>query len=89
MIHYRKRIQTQEKKNKRKKAIQKTFKINGKLDNETRKDITSQTEMLPLKPYILVLADVFEYFVRIGVTIFGMNPLFNVSSPGYKWQCRL
>ena len=31
----------------------------------------------------------FEKFIKVSVNEFGINPLYCVSLPGYKWQCGL
>ena len=36
---------------------------------------------------VILLADVFEKFIKIFVEDFGVNPLYCVSLPGYTWQC--
>ena len=42
-----------------------------------------------LKSDVLLLACVFEKFIRVSVNEFGINPLYCVSLPGYTWQCGL
>ena len=42
-----------------------------------------------LESDVLLLACVFEKFIRVSVNEFGINPLYCVSSPGYTWQCGL
>ena len=42
-----------------------------------------------LKSDVLLLACVFEKFVKVLVNEFGINPLCCVSLPGYTWQCGL
>ena len=42
-----------------------------------------------LKSDILLLACVFEKFIKVSVNEFGINPLSCVSLPGYTWQCGL
>ena len=42
-----------------------------------------------LKSDVLLLACVFEKFVKVSVNEFRINPLFCVSLPGYTWQCGL
>ena len=37
----------------------------------------------------MLLACVFETFIKVSVNEFGINPLFCLSLPGYTWQCRL
>ena len=40
-----------------------------------------------LKSDVLLLACVFEKFIKVSVTEYGINPLYCVSLPGYTWQC--
>ena len=42
-----------------------------------------------LKGDVLLLACVFEKFIKVSVNEFGINPLHCVSLPGYTWQCGL
>ena len=42
---------------------------------------------LYLKSDVILLADVFEKFIKISVEEYGINPLYCVSLPGYTWQC--
>ena len=42
-----------------------------------------------LKSDVLLLACVFEKFIKVSVNEFGINPLYCVSLPGYTWQCGL
>ena len=42
-----------------------------------------------LKSDVLLLACVFEIFIKVSVNEFGINPLYCVSLPGYTWQCGL
>ena len=42
-----------------------------------------------LKSDVLLLACVFEKFIKVSVTEFDINPLYCVSLPGYTWQCGL
>ena len=44
---------------------------------------------LYLKSDIILLADVFEKFIKISIEEYGINPLYCVSLPGYTWQCGL
>ena len=44
---------------------------------------------LYLKSDILLLACVFEKFIKISVNQYDINPLYFVSLPGYTWQCGL
>ena len=40
-----------------------------------------------MKSDVILLADVFEKFIKISVEEYGINPLYCVSLPGYTWQC--
>ena len=42
-----------------------------------------------LKKDVILLACVFENFIKISVIEYGINPLYCVSLPGYTWQCGL
>ena len=42
-----------------------------------------------LKSDVLLLACVFEKFIKVSVNEFDINPLYFVSLPGYTWQCSL
>ena len=42
-----------------------------------------------LKSDILLLACVFEKFIKVSFNEFGINPLYCVSLPGYTWECGL
>ena len=42
---------------------------------------------LYLKSDVILLADVFEKFIKISVEEYGIDPLYCVSLPGYTWQC--
>ena len=44
---------------------------------------------LYLKSDVLLLACVFEKFIKVSINEFGINPLYCVSLPGYTWQCGL
>ena len=44
---------------------------------------------LYLKSDVILLADVFEKFIKISFEEYGINPLYCVSLPGYTWQCGL
>ena len=40
-----------------------------------------------MKSDVILLADVFEKFIKISVEEYGINPLYCMSLPGYTWQC--
>ena len=42
-----------------------------------------------LKSDLLLLACVFEKFIKVSVNEYGINTLYSVSLPGYAWQCGL
>ena len=42
-----------------------------------------------LKSDVLLLACIFEKFIKVSVNEFGINPLYCVSLPGYTWECGL
>ena len=42
-----------------------------------------------LKSDVLLLACVFEKFIKVSVNEFGNDPLYCVGLPGYAWQCGL
>ena len=62
--------------------IKRTKETNEIINN---KDGEELTEMF-LKSDVLVLACVFEKFIKVTVTEFGINPLYRVSLPGYTWE---
>ena len=45
--------------------------------------------MLYLKMEVLQLADVFENFVEKFTLMYGINPLYSYSAPGYTWKAGL
>ena len=61
------------------------------MDNIKRFNIKNGEEItqLYLKSDVLLLACVFEKFIKKSVNEFGNNPLYCVSLPGYTWQCGL
>ena len=42
-----------------------------------------------MKTDVILLAKIFENFIKVSVKKFGINPLYSVSLPGYTWQCGL
>ena len=44
---------------------------------------------LCLKSDVILLADVFEKFVKVSTKEYGNNPLYFISLPGYTYQCAL
>ena len=65
------------------KEIDRTREIIKKFNIKNGKELTE----LYLKSDVILLADVFEKFIKISVEEFGINPLYCVSLPGYTWQC--
>ncbi len=65
--------------------IERTMNIINKFKIESGKDLTK----LYLKTDVLLLADVFENFIKISMNEFKINPLYCVSLPGYTWHCGL
>ena len=59
--------------------------IIGKSNSKNGEELTQ----LYLKSDVLLLACVFEKFIKVSVNEFGINPLYCVSLPGYTWQCGL
>ena len=53
------------------------------LYNKNGEDITK----LYLKSEVILLADIFEKFIKISIEEYGINPLYCVSLHGYSWQC--
>ena len=44
---------------------------------------------LYLKSDVILLADVFEKFIKVSYDQFKINPLYCVSLPGYTYECGL
>ena len=65
--------------------IQRTMDIIKKFNIKNAEKLT-QTY---LKTDVLLLACVFEKFIKVSVNEFGINPLYCVGLPGYTWQCGL
>ena len=65
------------------KEIDRTREIIKKFNIKTGKELTE----LYLKSDVILLADVFEKFIKISIEEYGINPLYCVSLPGYTWQC--
>ena len=61
------------------------------MDNIKKFNIKNGEELtqIYLKCDVLLLACVFEKFLKVSVNEFGINPLYCVSLPGYTWQCGL
>ena len=67
------------------KEIDRTREIIKKFNIKNGKELTE----LYLKSDVILLADVFEKFIKISVEEYGINPLYCVSLPSYTWQCGL
>ena len=65
--------------------IQRTMDINEKFNIKNGEELTE----VYLKSDVLLLACVFEKFIKISVYQYDINPLYCVSLPGYTWQCGL
>ena len=65
--------------------IQRTNKIIETFNIKTGKELTE----LYLKSDVILLADVFEKFIKVSLKEFKINPLYCVSLPGYTWECGL
>ena len=48
-----------------------------------------EVTMLYLKMDVLLLGDVFENFVEKSTLMYGINPLYSYSAPGYTWKAGL
>ena len=67
------------------KEIQRTKDIIGRFNIKNGEELTQ----IYLKSDVLLLACVFEKFIKVSVNEFKINPLYCVSLPGYTWQCGL
>ena len=65
--------------------IQRTMNIIERFNIKNGEELTE----IYLKSDVLLLACVFEKFIKVSVNEFGINPLYCVSLPGYTWQCGL
>ena len=63
--------------------IQRTMVIIKKFNIKNGEELTE----ICFKSDVLLLACVFEKFIKVSVGEFGINPLYCVSLPGYTWQC--
>ena len=63
--------------------IQRKKEIIDKFDIKNGEELTD----IYLKSDVILLADVFEKFIKIPIEEYGINPLYCVSLPGYTWQC--
>ena len=65
--------------------IERTKVIIKIFDNKNGQDLTE----INLKSDVLLLACVFEKFIKVSLNKFGITPLYCVSLPGYTWECGL
>ena len=65
--------------------IERTKEIIKKFNIKNGEELTE----IYLKSDVLLLACVFEKFIKVSVNKFDINPLYCVSLPGYTWQCGL
>ena len=65
--------------------IERTNKIIETFNIKNGKELTE----LYLKTDVILLADIFEKFIKVSINEFGINPLYCVSLPGYTWECGL
>ena len=65
--------------------IQRTNEIIETFKIKTGKELTE----LYLKTDVVLLADVFEKFIKVSINEFKINPLYCVSLPGFTWECGL
>ena len=67
------------------KKLKEQIKIIETFNIKTGKELTE----LYLKSDVILLADVFEKFIKVSIKEFEINPLYCVSLPGYTWECGL
>ena len=65
--------------------IQRTMDIIERFNIKNGEELTE----IYLKSDVLLLACVFEKFIKVSNNEFKINPLYCVSLPGYTWQCGL
>ena len=65
--------------------IQRTMDIIERFNIKNGEELTE----IYLKSDVLLLACVFEKFIKVSINEFKINPLYCVSLPGYTWQCGL
>ena len=63
--------------------IQRTEEIFEIFDIKSGEELTK----LYLKSDVVLLADVFEKFIKISIEEYGLYPLYCLILPGYTWQC--
>ena len=62
--------------------IERTMDNIKKFNNKHGEELTE----IYLKSDIILLACVFEKFIKVSVSEYGINPLYCVSLAGYTWQ---
>ena len=67
------------------KEIHRTKDIIQKFNIKNGEELTE----IYLKSDVILLACVFEKFIKISIEEYKINPLYFVSLPGYTWQCGL
>ena len=67
------------------KEIERTNKIIQTFNIKNGEELTQ----LYLKSDVILLADVFEKFIKVSFEQFKINPLYCVSLPGFTWECGL
>ena len=65
--------------------IQRTNEIIDTFMIKTGKELTE----MYLKIDVILLANVFEKFIKVSLNEYKINPLYCVSLPGYPWECGL
>ena len=65
--------------------IQRTMDIIKKFNIKNGEQLTETY----LKSDVLLLACVFEKFMKVSINEFDVNPLYCISLPGYTWECGL
>ena len=65
--------------------IQRTNEIIDTFKIKTGNELTE----LYLKTDVVLLADVFEKFIKVSINEFKISPIYCVSLPGYTWACGL
>ena len=65
--------------------IERTREIIKLFDIKNREELTK----LYLESDVILLADVFERFVKVSTEEYGLNPLYCISLLGYTYQCAL
>ena len=64
---------------------ERTMDIIKRFNNKNGEELTEKY----FKSDVLLLACMFEKFIKVSVNENGINPLYCVSLPGYTWQCGL